>query len=250
MRVTETTADSSGSIERDVDGLQRAHHCRRCDQWIDTVVRLRGVAAATDDLDRELVGRGEDRARTDAEGADRHARHVVHAVDLVDGKSLHHAVVQHRLAAGAAFFGGLEDHDSGAVEVARLGEITGRAEEHCRMAVMAARMHDAGIHRGVFLSGGLGDRQGVHIGAKPDHFAAGGPAPANHADDAGAADAGRNLVNAELLETVGNLRRCPMHVVLQLGMAVQIAAPGSDVVLKIGEAVNNRHRNLRASHRI
>ena len=47
--------------------------------------------------------------------ADREARHVVHAVDLLDAEPLHHAVLDHLAAAAAALLGGLEDHHRGAV---------------------------------------------------------------------------------------------------------------------------------------
>ncbi len=42
--------------------------------------------------------------------ADRHARHIVHAIDFGDAEALHHAVLDHEIAAAAAFFGRLEDH--------------------------------------------------------------------------------------------------------------------------------------------
>ena len=83
-------------------------------------------------------------AGPDGEGADRQARHVVHAVDLLDAEAVHQAVVDHRLAAAAAFLGGLEDHHRGAVEIARLGQVVGGAEQHRGVAVVAAGVHLAG----------------------------------------------------------------------------------------------------------
>ena len=68
------------------------------------------MAALALDVDRELVARRHEAAGADAETAGRHARHVVHAVDLLDAEALHQPVLDHRLAAGAAFFGRLEDH--------------------------------------------------------------------------------------------------------------------------------------------
>ena len=68
----------------------------------------------------------------------------MHAVDLLDAEALHQAVLDHRLAAAAAFLGRLEDDDRGAVEIARLGEVARGAEQHRGVAVMAAGVHLAG----------------------------------------------------------------------------------------------------------
>ena len=156
-RVTETTAESSGSTLRETIGLQRLDQCRADDDRIDGRVRAGGVAAAAGDGDGEFVGRGHDRPGAGGELADGEARHVVHAVDLVDGPAVHQAVLDHRLAAAAAFFGRLEDDDRRAVEIARLGEVAGGAEQHGGVAVMAAGVHLARHGRGVGLAGLLGD---------------------------------------------------------------------------------------------
>ena len=86
-------------------------------------------------------------------------------------KRVHHPVVDHRLAAGAAFFGRLENHHGGAGEIARLGQITRRAQQHGGVAVMAAGVHLARHGRLVGQAGGLLDRQRVHVGAQPDGLA-------------------------------------------------------------------------------
>jgi hypothetical protein len=80
-------------------------------------------------------------ALADRELADGQAGHVVHAVDLFDAEALHHAVLDHQVAAAAAFFGRLEDDRDVAGEIARLGEVFGGTEQHRRVAVMAAGMH-------------------------------------------------------------------------------------------------------------
>ena len=97
---------------------------------------------------------------------------VVHAVDLLDAEALHQAVLHHGLAAGAALLGRLEDHDRGAGEIARLGEIARRAEQHRGVAVMAAGVHLAGHGRLVGQVVRLLDRQRVHVGAQPDDLVA------------------------------------------------------------------------------
>ena len=104
------------------------------------------------------------------EFADRQAGIIVHAVDFLDAEALHQAVLDHRLAAAAALLGRLEDHDRGAGEVARLGEVVRGAEQHRGVAVMAAGVHLAGHRRFVGHVVGLLDRQRVHVGAQPDHL--------------------------------------------------------------------------------
>ena len=42
-------------------------------------------------------------------------------------------------------------------------------------------------------------------------------------------------------ELVGDGRRRPVHVVEELRMAMDVAPPGDDVVLEVGETVDDRH---------
>ena len=137
----------------------------------------------------------------------------MHAVDFLDAETVHQAVLDHGLAAGAALLGRLEDHHRGAVEVAGLGEVARGAEQHGGVAVVAAGVHLAGHRRFVGDVVGFLDRQRVHVGAQPDHPAAGTLAAADHADHAGAADPGHHLVAAEALELVGDRRRGAVDVV-------------------------------------
>ena len=65
----------------------------------------------------------------------------MHAVDLLHAEAVHQPVLDHGLAAAAAFLGGLEDDDRGAVEIAGLGEIARGAEQHRGVPVMAAGVH-------------------------------------------------------------------------------------------------------------
>ena len=122
---------------------------------------------------------------------------IVHAEHRVAGKALEQLVLEHRQRAAEPFLGRLEDEVHRAVEVARLGEIARRAEQHGGVAVMAAGVHHARPGRLVGHVVRLEDRQRVHVGAQPDRHRA--VAFAQHADHAGAADAAMHL-DAELLE--------------------------------------------------
>ena len=75
------------------------------------LVRLRGVPAAPLDLDDDGIASGHDRTGPQRERADRNARTVMHAVDLLDPETVHQPVLDHRNRARAALFGRLEDHD-------------------------------------------------------------------------------------------------------------------------------------------
>jgi hypothetical protein len=60
----------------------------------------------------------------------------------------------------------------GAGEIARLGQIFGGAEQHRRMAVVAAGVHPAGMPRRIGKPGFFLDRQRIHVGAQRDRPAA------------------------------------------------------------------------------
>ena len=207
-------------------------------------MRLRGVAAEPLDLDQDAIAAGHDRAGPQRERADRDARSVMHAVDLIDAEPVHQPVLDHRHRAGAALFGRLENHDGLAGEIAGLGEIARRSQQHRGVAVMAASMHQALGLGGVGQIGRFLDRQRVHIRPQPDDpdvAAAGGAAALDHTDDAGAADAGDHLVAAEFAQPVRHQCRSAVNVVEQFRMFMDIPAPGLDVGLKLGDAVDDGH---------
>ena len=167
---------------------------------------------------------------------------IVHAVDLLDAETVHQAVLHHGPASAAALLRRLEDHDRGAGEIAGLGEVARGAQQHRGMAVVTAGMHLARHGGTVGNVVRLLDRQRVHVGAQPDHPSDARPsAAADHADHAGAADPGHHLVAAEALELVGHHRRGAVHVVEKLRMGVDVAPPGGDLAVEVGNAVDDRH---------
>ena len=228
-------------VARD-DRLQRAHDLRPDQHAVDCLVRTgAGMAALAVNGDLDVVGGSEHRAGGGREMAFGETRHVVHAVDLLDVPAGHHAVLDHRLAATAAFLGGLEDHHSGAVEIARLGEIFCRAEQHRGVAIMAAGVHLAGDLRSISYAGGFHDRQCVHVGPQADGLARGRFAAADHADDAGAADARHHLVAAEFPQAVGDDAGGAVDFVEQLRVLVEVMAPGGHFVGEGGDAIDDGH---------
>ena len=207
-------------------------------------MRPRRVAAKPGDLDVDLIGRRHDRAGADGETSRPECPGRLHAVDLLDAETVHQAVLDHRGGARAALFGRLEDHDRIAGEIARLGEIAGGAQQHRGVAVMAAGVHLARGLGGIRQIGRLLDRQRIHVGAQPDHLdvaLAGGLRALDDADDAGPAEAGRDLVAAEFPQPVRHECRSAVDVVQQFGMLMDIAAPGLNIGLKIGDAVDDGH---------
>ena len=186
------------------DRLQRGDELGADEHGIDALVRARGVAAEPFDLDVDRVGRGHDRAGTDGKGADRNARAVMHAVDLLDAEPVHQTVLDHGGGARTALLGRLEDHDRVACEISGLGEISRCTQKHRGVAVMAAGVHQARRLGGMGQIGRFLDRQRVHVGAKPDHpdLAIAGLLALDDADDAGLAEAGGDLVAAEFAQAV------------------------------------------------
>ncbi|KAG0771037.1 hypothetical protein G6F22_016846 [Rhizopus arrhizus] len=102
-----------------------------------------------------------------------HDGHVVRGRhDGVAGILREQPVFHHALGAAQAFFGGLEDQVERAVEFAVPGQVVRRRQQHGRVAIVAAGMHDAFVAAGVVQTRGFLDRQGVHVGAQPQALAA------------------------------------------------------------------------------
>ena len=212
--------------------MQRRHNMRADKDRINAQMRRRRMGAEPFDIDDEAIRSCHDCPGTQRDLAWLHARHVVHAVDFLDGPTGHQAIIHHGLAAGAAFFGRLEDHDNRAVEFAGRGEVLGRAEKHGGMAIMAAGMHLPGNGRAVGEVGFLLDRQRVHIGAQADSASAWPVAPVDHADNAGLANPFDHVVTAKSPQLRGNNAGCAMHIIKKLGMRVEITSPAGDFTLE------------------
>ena len=212
-------------------------------------MRARRMSAAPFDPDVDGIGGGHDRTGPDRERADRNSRTIMHAVDLIDGEAVKQPVLDHRCGAKAALFGGLKDDNRLAGEIPGLREVTGRSQQHRGVPVMTTRMHLARRLGSVRQFGRLLDRQRVHVGAKPDHpdiALAGRLAALDDADDAGTAEAGGHFVATELPKPLRHERRGAVNVVPQFRMFMNIPAPGLNIGLKIGDAIDDGHGKARS----
>ena len=149
--------------------------------------------------------------------------HIVQAIDLVEGETLHQPVVEHGERALSPLLGRLEDETDGAVEAAFIGEQPRGTQEHAGVAIMAAGMHQARRARAIGMIALLGDPQCVHVSAQRDGAVAG--AAPQRSNDAGTADAFHHLIEAELPEPLRHEGRGALFLEAEFGMGVQIVPP-------------------------
>ena len=228
MKPTLTTAESSGST------LRLAIVCNAstiCAPITNGSMPRCGCAAC---VPRPLM-RMSQRSEAASSGpgsrrdlADRDARLVVHRKDRIARKFVEQPLLDHDPAAAAALFGRLKDQMHGALEVAGRGEVSGGAEQHRRVPVMAAGVHLAVFGRAVGEIVHLVDRQRVHIGAQPDRRRR--IAAPDRADDPGPGEPAMHLA-AEL----GELGRDQVGGALlgegEFGMGVDVAADRGQFVV-------------------
>jgi hypothetical protein len=151
-------------------------------------------------------------------------------------------VRKHRLRAAQPLLGRLEDEIDRAVEVARLGEIARRTEQHGGVAVVTAGMHHAGLGRFVWQLVRFHDRQCVHVGAQPDRHRA--VALAQHTDDTGATDCTVHL-DAERFQLSCHDVRGAMLLEAELGVCVEILADRGQLRMIGLDAVERAHADYR-----
>lgn len=161
-------------------------------------------------------------------------------------KPLEQPVVDHRLGALCRLFGRLENGQHRPVPVPRRsGEQAGGTGQPGDVHVMSAGVHDrhliavvvdAGLGAGVVESGGLLDREGVHIGAQHDRRT---DAIAQHAHHACPADAGGDL-ESRLPQPFGRLLGSAVLLEGQLRVGVQITVEGPEIIHDAVQATNHR----------
>jgi hypothetical protein len=168
-------------------------------------------------------------------------RSVVEREDRVARKLIEQPFFDHDPAAAPALFGRLEDQVHGALEIPGRRKISGGAEQHRRVPVVAAGVHAAVMGRAVGEIVQLLDRQRVHIGAQPNRT--GRIAVANGADHPGAGEPavylapelgqpGRDEVSGALLGKS------------ELRMGMNIASDRSQLVVIVEHLGKDRHVRL------
>ena len=192
--------------------------------------------------DAESVGGRHHRAGARADLADVRARIHMQAEHRFRLEAIEQAFGQHLrratgFAGGRAFFGRLEDehHFAGKIAAHR-GQRLRDAHQDGGMRIMAAGVHHADglavVLRRDFRSEGqaglFGHRQRVHVGAQGD--ARPGLAAFQYGDDAGMRDAGAHL-QSERAQMRGDEFRGAEFAIAELGILVQVATPGHDLVL-------------------
>ena len=154
---------------------------------------------------------------------DRQAGRVVHAIDGVDREPLEQPLLDHRPAAAEPLLRGLEDEMHVAAEIAVLGEIARRAEQHRGMAVVAAGVHLAGNGRADARGPSISWICSASRSARSPIARWPGRLPFERADDAGLADALGDL-DAPGAQLLGDQRGGAHLLEAGLGMAVDVAA--------------------------
>ena len=220
------------------DALQRQHDVRADDHRVYAAVRTRCVAAAGLDADPETVAGGGHLASRGLHGANWQRRVVMGAKHHVAGEAVEQPFLDHHAPAAAALLGGLEDEVDGAVEVAGLGQVLGRPQQHGGVPVMATGVHAVGGRGAVREVVVLSHLKAVHVSAKAD--GAWGGAGVQSADQAGAGDATGDG-DAPGLQLGGDDGAGTVLVEAKLRMGVQVAAPLGQDRGEVGDAVLDRH---------
>ena len=161
-------------------------------------------------------------------------------------KALDEAIGKRGERAFAPFLGGQKDEAQRSVEAARFAEQLGRAEQHRRVAIVPAGVHDSAALRFVFAVAALFDAQRVHIGSLRDR--PGATAATRTCDGACSAHALNDFVEPKLLELCGDERRRPQRFEAEFRMAMQFAPSTCHLALqgfKVGHATSSfpRRRN-------
>ena len=151
---------------------------------------------------------------------------------------LEQPLVHHGLAAAEPLLGGLEDEVDRAGEVAGLGEVLRRPQQHRRVPVVAAGVHGAVVGGTVIDIVRFEDRQRVHVGAERDGALA--RPTFEDAHHAGLRQPSMHL-DAEGLQLFGDDRRRALLLEAEFGVGVNVAAPRRHVVVDGGDAVDHGH---------
>ena len=216
-------------IARD-DRLQRDDQVPRGEHGITCQMRHAGVSGVALDRERDPPSARHDDPVMDRDRAGSESGPVVKAEDPRHRKPLEQAVGDHRASTAIAFLGRLKDEMHRSAPACVGGEQSRRTKQRCRVSVMAAGMHDAGMARGIGQPAHLGDRQRVHVRAQPD--AGVRMSARQRRDHAVASDPGLEG-NAEFGQPLLHEGGRQLFLQGQLGVRMQMAAPPGECLVKI-----------------
>ena len=165
---------------------------------------------------------------------------VVQAEHLLGREALEQPVVDHHPPAAAALLGRLEDQVDGAGEVAGLGEIARRTQQHGGVAVMAAGVHPAGTPRrpgerrlaSWIGRASMSARRPMPRPPRPPLITATTPVRPMPVCTSS---------QPKLSQLLGHERRRLVLLEAELRPLVQVAPPRGQLVLILGDAVDDRH---------
>src|SRR6185312_5722921 len=152
---------------------------------------------------------------------------VMQRVNLSARKVLEQAVLDHRLGAGLAFFGWLENQVYTAVEPSGLSEVTSRPKQHRGVAIVTTTVSDALMNARVRHAGGFMDGQCIHVGTQSN--GAVGASRTDHSHDARFA---YPLIygNAPRTQAIGDQGSGPPLLETELRMLMDVVPGGAHFV--------------------
>ena len=167
------------------------------------------------------------------------------AEDGVNVRAFHHPRGNELArAAGHRVLARLKDELDGTGElVAHMAERLGRAEQHRRVQVVAAGVHDALVHAGKRKAGLLMDGQRVDIGTEGDALA-GAFGAVDQADDGGGQRL-LNLIDAHLLQLTADQGTGAHLGHADLGVGMDVTADGNQLIKNtFYKTLNLRHNSI------
>src|SRR5262249_39283423 len=150
------------------------------------------TALAIDGHD-EAIPSGHKRAAPRCKRSDCEPRLIVHAIDLVDFKSVEKALFDHDTGSAAALLGRLEYQNHLSREIPLRSKTLSSCEQHRCVTVVTARMHHVGNFRGIRQIGLFRHWQRVHVATQTNPLTR-SQCPLDNSDDTRLCDTGDNLV--------------------------------------------------------
>ena len=226
-------------VARD-DRLQRVDQVCGKKHRVLGEIRQRRVRTLAGRDDLEDVVSAHQRADARRERAERAQRPVVQAVDRLHRKAVEQALLDHDAPAALVLLRRLEDEVERAVESAALRHRLRGAEQHRRVAVVAARVHASRVARRVRGAGRFLDVQRVEIGAQADRAIA---ATARSTPTTPVFASPVWTSSPKLLQLARRRRRRRRLLERGLRMRVQMVPPLAHLALERGDFGNDVHRS-------